>query len=909
MRIQPPATRSPTTTHLPMMQHTPPTTRSQADRLEDRLKEEVRSYRKLLQKISRVKTKILCALRDEGCPEAARMLQMPVREAGASRCDRCVGCHTLQAQGPCAKCPECQEQRECVEHTRLCFTWRQPPTTFVAGSVATGVSSLCNAAEYDLTRYKTLLDNLGDASLDVESTLDDFPRGSRHHLQDRYNASRRTRDIQCEEEQLGTIETLLLRYQEERVRLDDVLSDGDDDGNDAVEVGGGEGSHSGQAAPFGLMSQTHTHYQFNSPAPAGLDVASRADVLAGGGDEQDLGFGLGLGVVDPALLQSLITSPRRASLERSPPLERRTSYQPTSFRSPSRKSSVASPPRKEPECQVSGLTTTPSVQPPSSTAAAGVSSLSCTTTTVTTTYTRTTPHVSVTMAGLSPPKSGEMASGRRRSSSGGEQDGRHLMTRDDAKDKLFRVKQLVATRSQILSQDLDLIVARLPEAEDGPVDWVQDEMKSCQQHLTELEELESTAWAAIERYEGKPSQRARIEKWRDWLTRQTDKVRKIKSWVWEAPSRTHGDRLPRDSRPRHVGHVEKVKLPTFSGRQADFTEFRSQFRELCRGERYTPVLEMAQLRTKLPKEALATLIGLQCPEEAWKRLEELYGNRELAILSALKRLRDFKATKSATHEQVIELAAAVQRCQTELGNVKALDELLNDRESVACIIHALPPTVKDKWYDREVPEGTQARAEYLLKWVETQRHNAVRIRLDVMAAQLRAGPSQPPQSGRPQSQPETTDKGLLSGSHHVQGGERREDSQGVPSARIEVKTMADARMIADRRQANLVSRKLDKCPICGQAHHYEKTWPDTQPPVKAQLLSTYLTSCTTFLALSPEEKMAAVLGNAACIHCASWDHQLHKFPGGRPTRNPTCSVLISGQACGAAHGRWYHEGS
>ena len=35
---------------------------------------------------------------------------------------------------------------------------------------------------------------------------------------------------------------------------------------------------------------------------------------------------------------------------------------------------------------------------------------------------------------------------------------------------------------------------------------------------------------------------------------------------------------------RSTGHVEKVKLPTFSGRQEDFSEFRKQFRELCRGE-------------------------------------------------------------------------------------------------------------------------------------------------------------------------------------------------------------------------------------------------------------------------------------------------------------------------------------
>ena len=245
--------------------------------------------------------------------------------------------------------------------------------------------------------------------------------------------------------------------------------------------------------------------------------------------------------------------------------------------------------------------------------------------------------------------------------------------------------------------------------------------------------------------------------------------------------------------------------------------------------------------------------------------------------------------------------------------MKALDELLGDRESVACIVHALPPTVRDKWYDREIPEGTQARAEYLLKWLEVQRQNAVRVRLDVMAAQLRTGPVQSHQSTRPQSQPETTDKGLISSSLHAQGGKSKEETSATPAtggeraARIDVKTTADALKIAERRQTNLAARKLDKCPVCNQSHYYEKTWPNTQPPVKARLLSTFLTSCSAFLALSPDQKMAAVLGNAGCIHCASWDHQLHKFPGGRPTRTPTCSVQVNGQACGAAHGRWFHD--
>ena len=173
------------------MQRSPPATRSHTDKLDERLKEKVKCYRRYLQKISRLKTKILCALRDEGVPEACELLQTPTREVNAVRCGRCVGCHTLQTVGPCFVCPECASHQECAEHTRLCFAWRQPSATFVGGSVVTGVSSVCNAKDYDITKYKELMDLLGEASLDIEGVLDDFPHGTNHHHQDRFNASQK----------------------------------------------------------------------------------------------------------------------------------------------------------------------------------------------------------------------------------------------------------------------------------------------------------------------------------------------------------------------------------------------------------------------------------------------------------------------------------------------------------------------------------------------------------------------------------------------------------------------------------------------------------------------------------------------------------------------------------------------
>ena len=135
--------------------------------------------------------------------------------------------------------------------------------------------------------------------------------------------------------------------------------------------------------------------------------------------------------------------------------------------------------------------------------------------------------------------------------------------------------------------------------------------------MEQLEELESSVWVRVRGLKSKAAQDRRIKQWNEWHGRQQDRVQQIQVKLWECRSNPTEDR--RESLPtRRSGHVEKVKLPTFSGRQEDFSEFQSQFKELCRGEGYTPVLEMAQLKLKLPKEALTVLTGLRDPGKAWE---------------------------------------------------------------------------------------------------------------------------------------------------------------------------------------------------------------------------------------------------------------------------------------------------
>ena len=235
---------------------------------------------------------------------------------------------------------------------------------------------------------------------------------------------------------------------------------------------------------------------------------------------------------------------------------------------------------------------------------------------------------------------------------------------DPQGDKLKRVKLLVVARTQKLSQRLESLLQQVQEYSGTSTTWIDGEMRHLQDQLDKLEELESTTWMKVAAMCGKAAHQKRLGQWQAWQARQHDRIRRIQTMVRDLCSRQPGDH--EDGHHRRYGHVEKVKLPVFSGKLEDFSEWRNQFKELCKGEMYTPVLELAQMRLKLPREALAAIAGLQSPVQAWIRLEDVYGNRELSILSALKNLRDFKASKTASHEQVIELAMALQKCHTEV---------------------------------------------------------------------------------------------------------------------------------------------------------------------------------------------------------------------------------------------------
>ena len=90
--------------------------------------------------------------------------------------------------------------------------------------------------------------------------------------------------------------------------------------------------------------------------------------------------------------------------------------------------------------------------------------------------------------------------------------------------------------------------------------------------------------------------------------------------------------------------VEWTQFPTFNGSQEGWADFKRVFKEIISASGHSKALELAQLAVKLPPASKA--------REAWERLDELYGDKELAVLSTMYRHELLELPQGSVHEVI-----------------------------------------------------------------------------------------------------------------------------------------------------------------------------------------------------------------------------------------------------------------
>ena len=90
------------------------------------------------------------------------------------------------------------------------------------GSIVTGVSSQFDLATADLGKYRSLVENLKNAAIQLDLSLDELPPGHPHKTNARYSREMLNKDVDNEDSHLSKLEEVLREHHELQLRLDEV---------------------------------------------------------------------------------------------------------------------------------------------------------------------------------------------------------------------------------------------------------------------------------------------------------------------------------------------------------------------------------------------------------------------------------------------------------------------------------------------------------------------------------------------------------------------------------------------------------------------------------------------------------------------------------------------------------------
>ena len=199
------------------------------------------------------------------------------------------------------------------------------------------------------------------------------------------------------------------------------------------------------------------------------------------------------------------------------------------------------------------------------------------------------------------------------------------------KDNIFCLDATAQTRKDKIAADLIGLENALeanPESPASALDYIDKRVAEIEERVGKLEAIKHKVWVLTAQTAGKSARTSRAAAWRYWGKHVTGKLGTIKeSCLGCRMKRIDPVALLTPASPAPVwhrgsGHLERVKLPLFSGWSEEYAEFNMQFRELCGGEKYPEIIELTQLRQKVPKEAVQAIAGLTDPTQAWERTRQ-----------------------------------------------------------------------------------------------------------------------------------------------------------------------------------------------------------------------------------------------------------------------------------------------
>ena len=308
------------------------------------------------------------------------------------------------------------------------------------------------------------------------------------------------------------------------------------------------------------------------------------------------------------------------------------------------------------------------------------------------------------------------------------------------------------------------------------------------------------------------------------------------------------------------GNLEKITLPSFSGRIDEWSQFKKVFISLTEAEGYREIFCVTQLKTRLPHEALDLIRGMDQMEEIWLRLNERYGNREQAILHANHRLSTHVIGGGAGYSQLESLRGAVRTYQTSLRSVDASSLAFSDIGLVGRLILKLPGPYQDRWHyyvtgDFPNEGGFVSQGERFVLWLNREGAAANNQHLAHLSAEFQ--------------------KELYKGATTMGNGEAAMSGPNA-STLLAVAPDVGRTRLSDQLHNEGDCRELKKrmlvkigpCPACKGRHSYSRrfSWGNLEWP------SARLEDCPAFRAKPLKERAKLLEDEGGCALCTSTSH-------------------------------------
>ena len=158
------------------------------------------------------------------------------------------------------------------------------------------------------------------------------------------------------------------------------------------------------------------------------------------------------------------------------------------------------------------------------------------------------------------------------------------------------------------------------------------------------------------------------------------------------------------SASRHVRetvHLEKTKPPKFDGIELEYPEFKRKWLAQVSKAGLPEESELDKLRDAVPRQAKDMLFGVTQLVEAWKVLDQRYGNKDVISRKLKDQLKNIVCEGSNDPEKLMDLKIKVKNVVTRLETMGLQADLSHDREFLSAVYNAMPQRYRVKWLDLE----------------------------------------------------------------------------------------------------------------------------------------------------------------------------------------------------------------